>query len=157
MEQPSLCPQQIKTGAGGIGPAEFLPQRSGVETGWLASWEPGGCGWEGRWCQARACKGRQNRVDSTKRAPGSSQAPAGYCSCCWHPNSACPTPTPRMPVPPACPLCDCWFSPAPSPALTRSIAHPQPDSGGHLAPWALPSPDSPRIVICRLLPACCPA
>lgn len=37
-------------------------------------------------------------------------------------------------------------------ALTRSIDRPQPDSGGQLAPWALPSPDSSWIGISRLFP-----
>lgn len=45
------------------------------------------------------------------------------------------------------------FPRTPSPALIRSIACPQPDSGGQLAPWALSSPDSSWIGIRRLSPA----
>ena len=84
-----------------------------------------------------------DRVGSTERARGPARPPRGTAHAAGTP--FCMPPYSRAL---ACPrlwllhvLCVTAGFPCLT-ALTRSIACPQPDSGGQLAPWALPSPDS---------------
>lgn len=124
-----------------------------TQAGRPVSSEPGKCVW-GVVVPGQGMQREAESVGFYHEGLGPNQAPRKVLLMLLAPPTPHATLPPCTPVPPAWPLCDCWFSPtSPSPALTRSIACPQPDSGGQLAPWALPSPDSPRIVICRLLPA----